>query len=67
MSARADGPEVRVEPWPAGGWVVRLDGHPVPISRHDTEDEADARAEAYRRGLAREAPLSAQDEATKPA
>ena len=46
-------PEVHVEPWPAGGWVVRLPGHPVPVSRHDTEEEATQRAAAYRRGLAR--------------
>lgn len=45
---------VYVEPWPAGGWVVRLDRHPTPICRHDTEEEAEARAAAYRRGLERE-------------
>lgn len=46
-------PRVYVEPWPAGGWVVRLDEHPVPVSRHDTEEEAESRAAAYRRGLER--------------
>ena len=46
-------PEVVVEPWPSGGFAVRIVGHPVPISRHDTEDEARARAEAYVRGLDR--------------
>ena len=47
-------PRVFTEPWPSGGWAVRLAGHPVPISRHDTEDEAAERATAYGRGLARE-------------
>lgn len=44
-------PRIRVEPWPAGGWAVWLEGHAVPVSRHDTEEEARRRAEAYRRGL----------------
>jgi GNAT superfamily N-acetyltransferase len=39
-----------VEPSPAGGWYVKLAGHDAPVSRHDTEEEAHARAEAYRRG-----------------
>lgn len=47
-------PRVYVEPWPGGGWTVRIAGHPVPISRHDTEEEALERAAAYRRGLERE-------------
>jgi hypothetical protein len=42
-----------VEPSPAGGYVVRLRGEPVPISRHDTEEEAEAAAAAYNRGLER--------------
>jgi hypothetical protein len=42
---------VYVEAWPGGGYAVRLAGHPVPISRHDTEAEADAKAAAYLRGL----------------
>ena len=46
------GPEVYVEQWPSGGWVVRLAGHPVPVSRHDTEDDALDRAASYQRGLA---------------
>ena len=46
-------PKVVVEPWPAGGWVVRLEGHPAPVSRHDTVEEAKSRAAAYRRGLER--------------
>jgi hypothetical protein len=45
------GPRVCVEPWPSGGWAVRLAGHEVPISRHDSEDEAHAKADAYSRGL----------------
>ena len=46
-------PRIHVEPWPAGGWVVRLEGHPTPISRHDTEDEANFRAAAYANALER--------------
>ena len=42
----------RVEPSPAGGWHVKLAGHDAPVSRHDTEDEALARAGAYERGAA---------------
>ncbi len=42
-----------VEPWPGGGWAVKLVGHPTPISRHDTEDEAQAKATSYQRGLDR--------------
>jgi RimJ/RimL family protein N-acetyltransferase len=40
----------RVEPSPAGGWYVKLAGHDAPVSRHDTEEEALARAQAYERG-----------------
>ena len=39
-----------VEPSPAGGYYVRLQGADAPVSRHDTEDEAEAAAAAYRRG-----------------
>jgi hypothetical protein len=49
-----DDRHVRVEPWPGGGWVVRIAGHPTPVSRHDTEEEARERAAAYVRGLERE-------------
>src|SRR3954466_10927126 len=42
-----------VEPSPAGGYFVRLRGEPAPLSRHDTEEEAEAAAAAYERGLAR--------------
>jgi hypothetical protein len=41
-----------VEPSPAGGYFVRLRGEPVPVSHHDTEEEAEAAAAAYERGLA---------------
>jgi GNAT superfamily N-acetyltransferase len=40
-----------VEPSPAGGYYVRLSGVDAPVSRHDTEEEADAAADAYRRGV----------------
>jgi GNAT superfamily N-acetyltransferase len=42
-----------VEPSPAGGYFVRLRGESAPLSRHDTEEEAEAAAAAYERGLAR--------------
>ena len=38
-----------VEPSPAGGYLVRLQGADAPVSRHDTEEEAEAAASAYRR------------------
>jgi GNAT superfamily N-acetyltransferase len=41
-----------VEPSPAGGYFVRLRGEAAPVSRHDTEEEAEAAAAAYQRGLA---------------
>jgi GNAT superfamily N-acetyltransferase len=41
-----------VEPSPAGGYFVRLRGEAAPLSRHDTEEEAEAAAAAYERGLA---------------
>jgi hypothetical protein len=47
-------PTVSVEAWPSGGWAVRIAGHPVPVSRHDTEEEALARAAAYRQGFSNE-------------
>ena len=43
-----------VEPSPAGGYFVRLRGETAPLSRHDTEEEAEAAAAAYERGLARQ-------------
>jgi hypothetical protein len=41
-----------VEASPTGGYRVMLGGHPVPISRHDTEEEAVERMQAYWRGVA---------------
>jgi RimJ/RimL family protein N-acetyltransferase len=43
-----------VEPSPAGGYFVRLRGEAAPLSKHDTEEEAEAAAAAYERGLARQ-------------
>ena len=34
----------RVEPSPSGGYFVRLAGVDAPVSRHDTEEEAEAAA-----------------------
>ena len=45
-------PRIYVEAWPAGGWVVRIEGEAAPVSRHDTEKEAEFQARAYRRALA---------------
>jgi RimJ/RimL family protein N-acetyltransferase len=42
-----------VEPSPAGGYFVRLRGEATPLSRHDTEEEAEDAAAAYGRGLMR--------------
>lgn len=39
---------IYIEQWPAGGWVVRVKGYPAPVSRHDTQDEAEFQAAAYR-------------------
>jgi hypothetical protein len=54
MTGAEPAPRIYVEAWPAGGWVVRLAGHSVPVSRHDTEEDAHDRAAAYRRGFERE-------------
>lgn len=43
-----------VEAWPSDGWAVKLAGHRVPVSRHDTEPEAKAKADAYQRGVERD-------------
>ncbi len=48
--------DVYVEASPAGGWLVKLTGVAAPISRHDLEEEALSRADAYRRGMDRDAP-----------
>ena len=53
MSATCEPPRISVEAWPAGGWVVRVEGEPTPISWHDTEEEALFRARAYRRARGR--------------
>jgi GNAT superfamily N-acetyltransferase len=42
-----------VEPSPAGGYVVRAEGSPAPLSRHDTEEEAEHSLSSYERGLSR--------------
>jgi GNAT superfamily N-acetyltransferase len=43
-----------VEPSPSGAWFVKLAGHGAPVSRHDSEEEAMVRRDAYARGAARE-------------
>lgn len=60
--------DVNVEPWPAGGWAVWVEGDSAPISRHDTEREAEFRASAYRQalGLGKELAFSDRDEAGDP-
>jgi len=40
-----------VEPSPAGGYFVRVAGVDAPVSRHDTEEEAEAAAASYGRGV----------------
>jgi GNAT superfamily N-acetyltransferase len=40
-----------VEPSPSGGYFVRVAGVDAPLSRHDTEEEAEAAAAAYDRGV----------------
>jgi Uncharacterized protein conserved in bacteria (DUF2188) len=40
-----------VELSPSGGYFVRAEGADAPVSRHDTEEEADAAAAAYARGI----------------
>jgi GNAT superfamily N-acetyltransferase len=45
-----------VEPSPAGGFHVRLAGVSAPLSRHDTEEEAEEHRRAYERGAATPAP-----------
>jgi GNAT superfamily N-acetyltransferase len=42
-----------VEPWPSGGYAVRAEASPAPLSRHDTEEEAEQHLSAYARGLSR--------------
>ena len=40
-----------VELSPSGGYFVRMEGADAPLSRHDTEEEAEAAAAAYERGV----------------
>jgi GNAT superfamily N-acetyltransferase len=40
-----------VAPSPSGGYFVRLAGVDAPVSRHDTEEEAEAAAASYDRGV----------------
>jgi len=40
-----------VEPSPSGGYFVRLAGVDAPVSRHDTEEEAQEAAASYDRGV----------------
>lgn len=40
-----------VEPSPSGGYFVRLAGVDAPVSRHDTEEEAEEAAASYGRGV----------------
>ena len=42
---------ISIEPSPAGGYFVRVAGVDAPVSRHDTEEEAQAAAAAYGRGV----------------
>lgn len=49
----------RVEPSPSGGYFVRIEGHDAPVSRHDTEEDAEAKVQAYGLGLAGAAGRSA--------
>jgi GNAT superfamily N-acetyltransferase len=44
-----------VEPSPAGGYYVKLEGSHAPVSRHDTEEEAADHARGYEAGVARAA------------
>jgi GNAT superfamily N-acetyltransferase len=41
-----------VDPSPAGGYHVRMEGSPAPLSHHDTLEDAEARIAAYQRGAA---------------
>lgn len=43
-----------VEPSPSGAWYVKLAGHDAPVSRHDSEEEALERRDAYARGAVRD-------------
>jgi hypothetical protein len=50
-----------VERCPGGGYLVKMRGSDAPISRHDTEEEAEGRRDAYARGaVARDTERAAQ-------
>ena len=53
---------VYVEPSPSGAWFVKVSGHDAPVSRHDSEEEAERYRQSYARGLARAAAEAAEAE-----
>jgi GNAT superfamily N-acetyltransferase len=58
-----DGPmRFYVEPSPAGGYHVKLEGIPAPVSHYDTAEEAEAKRLAYERGSSGGAPPPASGE-----
>jgi hypothetical protein len=61
MGAETEQLEFYIEANPAGGYRVMLRGHAVPVSRHDTEEEAVARMAAYERGAVTAAMLAVAD------
>ena len=61
MAAETEQLEFYIEANPAGGYRVMLRGHAVPVSRHDTEEEAVARMTAYERGAVTAAVLAVAD------
>jgi Uncharacterized protein conserved in bacteria (DUF2188) len=42
-----------VEPSPSGGYFVRAEGVSAPVSRHDTEEEAEEAVQRYEAGVER--------------
>jgi hypothetical protein len=44
-----------IEMSPRGGYDIKLRGHQVPVSHHDTEEEAQEKLAAYLRGAVRDA------------
>ena len=55
-----------VEPSPRGGWHVRVEGSDRPLSHHDTEEEAERRANAYARGVSAGKRAMAESERDRP-
>ena len=43
-----------MEPSPSGGYFVRAEGVAAPVSRHDTEEEAEEAAARYAQAVDRE-------------